>query len=52
MWFAWNANEVVRQIYDHTDHQLDAEWVDQIIEDFADREMPVEIRQLGRSIDR
>ena len=22
VWFAWNAKEVVRQIYDHTDHQL------------------------------
>src|SRR5690606_28002831 len=22
VWFAWNAKEVVRQIYDHTDHAL------------------------------
>ena len=52
VWFAWNAKEVVRQIYDHTDHQLAAEWVDEIVRDFADREMPLEVRRLGRSIAR
>ena len=52
VWFAWNAKEVVRQIYDHTDHELAAEWVDEIVRDFADREMPVEVRRLGRSIAR
>lgn len=31
VWFAWNAKEVVRQIYDHTDHQLAADWVDEIV---------------------
>jgi transposase len=52
VWFAWNAKEVVRQIYDHTDHQLAVEWVDEIVRDFADREMPDEVRRLGRSIAR
>jgi transposase len=52
VWFAWNAKEVVRQIYDHHDPRLAAEWVDQIIVDFADREMPIEVRQLGRTIKR
>ena len=52
VWFAWNAKEVVRQIYDHTDHQLAVEWVDEIVSDFADREMPDEVRRLGRSIAR
>ncbi len=52
MWFAWNAEEVVRQIYDHTDTDLAVEWVDEIVRDFADREMPDEVRRLGRSIAR
>jgi transposase len=50
VWFAWNAKEVVRQIYDHTDHQLAAAWVDEIVRDFADGEMPFEVRRLGRTI--
>jgi transposase len=52
VWFAWNAKEVVRQIYDHTDQALAVEWVDEIVRDFADREMPDEVRRLGRSIAR
>jgi transposase len=52
VWFAWNAKEVVRQIYDHTDTGLAVEWVDEIVRDFADREMPDEVRRLGRSIAR
>jgi hypothetical protein len=50
VWFAWNAKEVVRQIYDHTDPQLAADWVDEIVRDFADRDLPLEVRRLGRSI--
>ena len=50
VWFAWNAKEVVRQIYDHTDEQLAAAWVDEIVRDFADGEMPLEVRRLGRTI--
>ena len=50
VWFAWNAKEVVRQIYDHTDPALAAEWVDAIGRDFIDPEMPPEVRQLGRTI--
>ena len=52
VWFAWNAKEVVRQIYDHTGHQLAADWVDEIVRDFADRELPLEVRRIGRSIAR
>ena len=52
VWFAWNAKEVVRQIYDHTDHQLAVAWVDEIVRDFADGEMPLEVRRLGRTIKR
>jgi transposase len=52
VWFAWNAKEVVRQIYDHTDQRLAIEWVNEIIRDFADTEMPPEVRRLGRTIGR
>jgi hypothetical protein len=31
----------VRQIYDHTDEALAAEWVAEIGRDFTDRDMPV-----------
>lgn len=52
VWFTWNAKEVVRQIYDHTDEALAAEWVAEIGRDFTDREMPLEVRRLGRTITR
>ena len=52
VWFAWNAKEVVRQIYDHTDAEVAAEWVAEIGRDFTDAEMPFEVRRLGRTITR
>jgi len=52
VWFAWNAKEVVRQIYDHTDVQLAEAWVDEIGRDFTDSHMPLEVRRLGRTIKR
>jgi len=52
VWFAWNAREVVRQIYDHTDPELAVEWVAEIGRDFTDPEMPLEVRRLGRTITR
>lgn len=42
--------EVVRQIYDHTNEQLAVAWVDEIVRNFADTEMPLEVRQMGRTI--
>jgi transposase len=48
----WHAKEVVRQIYDHTDPAVAEAWVDEIIRDFADTEMPLEVRRLGRTIRR
>ncbi len=48
----WHAKEVVRAIYDHTDVELAEAWVDEIVRDFADREMPLEVRRLGRTIKR
>lgn len=50
VWFAWNAKEVVRQIYGHTDGDLADAWVDEIGRDFTDPEMPFEVRRLGRTI--
>ena len=50
VWFAYCAKEVVRQIYDHTDIELATEWVAEIGRDFTDREMPFEVRRLGRTI--
>jgi transposase len=48
----WHAKEVVRQIYEHTDPTLAEAWVDEIIRDFTDPEMPLEVRRLGRTIRR
>jgi len=50
VWLTWNAKEVVRQTYAHTDSDLAREWVAEIVRDFADPEMPVEVRRLGRTI--
>ena len=50
VWFAWNAKEVVRQTYDHTDAELAKVWVAEIVRDFTDESMPVEVRRLGRTI--
>ena len=50
VWLAWNAKEVVRQTYDHTDAELASAWVDEIARDFTDENMPVEVRRLGRTV--
>ena len=50
VWYAWNAKEVVRQTYDHTDSRLAREWVAEICRDFIDKAMPIEVRRLGRTI--
>jgi len=49
VWFAWNAKEVVRQTYAHSDPELADAWVAEIVRDFADESMPVEVRRLGRT---
>ena len=48
----WHAKEVVREIYDHTDPTLAEAWVEEIVRDFADASMPLEVRRLGRTIRR
>jgi transposase len=50
VWFAQNAKEVVRQIYDHTGTKLADAQVAEIIRDFTDTTMPIEVRRLGRTI--
>ena len=49
---AWNAKEVVRKIYDHSDHEVAVEWVADLGLDFTDPEMPVEVQRLGRTINK
>jgi transposase len=48
----WHAKEVVRAIYDDSDPLVAEAWVDEIIRDSADREMPLEVHRLGRTIKR
>jgi transposase len=47
---AWYAKEVVRSIYDTTDPELAAEFVEQLGVDLQDQSCPVEVRSLGRTI--
>ncbi|MFT7649145.1 MAG: transposase [Candidatus Poriferisodalaceae bacterium] len=47
-----NRQEVVREIHTHTNPELADQWVAQIVDDFADPEMPPEVRRLGRTISR
>ncbi len=35
---------------EQTDSDLAVEWVDDIISDFVDRDLPIEVRRLGRTI--
>jgi transposase len=47
---AWHAKEVVRSIYEITDEDLAAEFVDQLGVDLQDESCPPEVRSLGRTI--
>lgn len=47
---AWHAKEVVRAIHHHTNLADATAWVDDIIEHFADRDCPPEVRRLGQTI--
>ena len=47
---AWHAKELVRSIYDHTDHALAVEFVTKLGHDLQDESCPPEIQQLGRTI--
>ncbi len=49
---AWHAKEIVRGIYAIADPTLAKDWVDEAIRDFADRDSPLEVRRLGRTLRR
>ena len=49
---AWHAKETVRGIYDIDHPDVAEQWVDEIIADFCDDSMPVEVQRLGRTIRR
>jgi transposase len=47
---AWQAKEVVRQIYDIDDPAFGAEFVERLGVDLQDESCPPEVNQLGRTI--
>ena len=49
VWFTWNAKEVVRQIYDHTDPELATDGSPRSAAT-SPTAMPLEVRRLGRTI--
>ena len=49
---AWHAKEAVREIYSHTDAELAMTWIGRLIDDITDRDSPIEVRSLGRTLSR
>lgn len=49
---AWHAKETVRGLYDITDPDLAAEFIDELIENMADETMPEEVQQLSGTLKR
>lgn len=49
---AWHAKEAVRELYAHDDPDLALDWVDRLSADMDDREQPIEVRSLGRTLRR
>lgn len=48
----WHAKETTRGLYDIDDPVLAGEYLDELIGDMADSEMPPEVRSLGRTLRR
>lgn len=48
----WLAKETVRSVYDITDPAVASRYLDGIVDDFVDPARPIEVRSLGRTIDR
>lgn len=46
----WHAKEAIRELYAHHDPELAIEWVDQLGADLQDRDYPIEVRSLGRTL--
>jgi transposase len=44
-----SGKEAVRQTYAHSDPELADQWVAEIIRNFADDTIPIEVRRLGRT---
>ena len=49
---AWHAKETVRALYDISDPDLAAEFIDELIENMADESMPEEVRALAGTLRR
>jgi transposase len=49
---AWHAKESVRELYTHTDAEVALTFVDELVADMADKDMPTEVRSLGRTLKR
>jgi transposase len=47
---AWWAKEAVRELYEVDDHALAAQFIDELIDDMADGDWPVEVRSMGRTL--
>ena len=49
---AWHAKESVRELYTHTDAEVALTFIDELVSDMADKDMPYEVRSLGRTLKR
>ena len=49
---AWHAKESVRELYSHSDAHLALTFVDELVRDMGDKDMPPEVRSLGRTLKR
>ena len=47
---SWLAKESVREIYSHSDADLARTFVDELVSDMTDTDMPPEVRSLGRTL--
>ncbi len=48
----WHAKETVRQLYNIVDPDAAAAFLDELIDDMSDREMPIEVRSLAGTLRR
>lgn len=49
---AWHAKESVRELYTPTDAEVALTFVDELVADMADKDMPTAVRSLGRTLKR
>jgi len=47
---AWHAKEAVRELYTHTDAEVALASIDELVRDMGDKDMPTEVRSLGRTL--